>query len=236
MFLSYGVRRTPYDTRTLYDAQVAGELNRDRVVAAGLAVADRKGVAAVSMRTLAKALGVGAMSLYHYFESKDALLDAMVDVVYGEMELPPSGSDWRSALRTVAISTRTTLSRHRWALSVLESRTSPGPANLRHHDAVLGCLRDAGFSLLTATYAYSTLDSYVYGFVLQEAQLPFDSPEELAAVADAMLAELPAEAYPNLAATIVELRDSGYAFGQSFEIGLDLVLDGLERLLDAPDR
>lgn len=219
-----------YATRTLYDAQVTGELSRDRVVLAGVELADREGLEALSMRTLAKALGVGAMSLYHYVESKDVLLDGMVDVVYAEMTLPRDDVAWRDALREVAVSARETLSHHRWAIAVLESRARPGPANLRHHDAVLGCLRQAGFSILRATHAYSTLDSYVYGFVLQETQLPFDDPAELAAVADAMLDGFPTDEYPNLAATMVELRDSGYAFGQSFDVGLELVLDGLERL------
>jgi len=211
-------------------------LSRERVVAEALALADRDGLEALSMRNLAQELGVGAMSLYHYVESKDALLDAMVDAVYAELDVPRPDRDWRDALRRTAVSTRETLTRHRWALPVMESRLQPGPANLRHHDAVLGCLRAAGFSVVHATYAYSIVDSYVYGFVVQEQQLPFDTPEELAAVAQAMLAELPAEEYPNLAETIRELSRSGFAFAQAFDVGLELVLDGLERLLEASDR
>jgi AcrR family transcriptional regulator len=132
------------------------------------------------MRRLAGALGAGAMSLYYYVASKEELLDAMIDVVFGEIELPPEGTDWQSAMRRRAVSARQVLARHPWAIGLMGSRTSPGPANLRHHEAVTACLRRAGFSVLMATHANWLLDSYVYGLALQEASLPFDTAGELA--------------------------------------------------------
>lgn len=161
--------------------------------------------------------------------NKDDLLDGMVDVVYGEIDLP-MGPDWKTAMRGRAISARQVLARHPWAIALMESRTAPGPANLRHHDAVLGVLRDAGFSTQAATFAYSLLDCYIYGFALQEASLPFGAPDELATMSDAIVALLPADEYPHLREAAVELPASGFSFVDQFETGLDLLLDGLHRL------
>lgn len=205
-------------------------LTRARVLEAAVELADRDGLATLSMRRLGEALGVEAMSLYHHVANKDALLDGMVDVIYDEIELPLDDPDWRSAMRRRAISARAVLRRHRWAIALMESRTSPGPANLRHHDAVLGCLRRAGFSIpLTAT-AYSVLDSYVYGFALQEATLPFDSGEETAELAEELIGQFDDGAYPHLTELAVEhVLVPGYDYGDEFAVGLDLVLDGLAR-------
>src|ERR1700749_5007350 len=148
-------------------------LNRERVLAAAVCLADGNGDESLTMRRPGQAVGVKAMSIYNHVASKEDLLDGMINVVFNEIELPSRGDSWQAAMRQRAISIRTVLSRHRWAIGLMESRTSPGPATLRHHDAVLGCLRDAGFSVELAAHAYSVLDSYIYGFALQERGLPF---------------------------------------------------------------
>jgi AcrR family transcriptional regulator len=207
-------------------------LSRQRVIDAAVAVADERGVTAVSMRNVAERLGVEAMSLYHHVANKDAILDGIVDAVFGEIELPEPDLDWRTAMRRRATSARDTLSRHSWALGLMESRRNTGPATLRHHDAVIGSLRAAGFSITDAVHAVSVIDSYVYGFALQEQQLPFETPEELADAASELVRRMPADAYPHLRETAVEqaLR-SGYTYADEFAFGLELILDGLERLL-----
>ena len=186
------------------------------------------------MRKLGEALGVEAMSLYNHVANKDDLLDGMIDVVFGEIDLPAGEADWKTAMRQRAISARRVLSRHRWAIGLMESRTSPGPATLRHHDAVIGCLREAGFSIELAAHAFSVLDSYIYGFALQEASLPFDTPErDRRAGRRTILAQFPADEYPHLAElTIEHVLQPGYDYGDEFEFGLDLILDGLERTSD----
>src|ERR1700757_4558411 len=142
-------------------------LSRDQVLRAAVAIADESGMAALSMRKLGEAVGVEAMSLYNHVTNKGDLLDGMIDVVFSEIDLPPGGADWKTAMRQRALSVRDVLSRHRWAIGLMESRTSPGPATLRHHDAVIGCLRRAGFSIELTAHAYALLDSYIYGFALQ---------------------------------------------------------------------
>jgi AcrR family transcriptional regulator len=205
-------------------------LSRQRVLQAAVALADRDGVGALSMRRLAQELGVEAMSLYHHVAGKDAILDGIVDVVFGEIELPPGEVGWRAAMRRRAISAREVLRRHPWATGLMESRPTPGPATLRHHDAVLGILRNAGFPVELAAHAYSVLDSYIYGFALQESSLPFHTPEETAEVAETIMAGLPADAYPHLTEIMVEhALQPGYDYGDEYLFGLDLILDGLER-------
>jgi AcrR family transcriptional regulator len=212
-------------------------LSRDRIVRTAAAFADEHGLEALSMRKLGEAAGVEAMSLYNHIAGKEDLLDGMVDLVFSEIDLPPAGEDWKTAMRRRAISVRVVLLRHRWAVGLMESRTSPGAATLRHHDAVLGCLRDAGFSLELAAHAYAALDSYIYGFALQERGLPFDTPEEAAALAQVMVAQFPADAYPHLAEfTFGHVLQPGYDFGSEYEYGLSLVLDGLEKAHTAAQR
>jgi AcrR family transcriptional regulator len=207
-------------------------LTRRRILDAALALADRDGVRSLSMRKLALELGVEAMSLYHHVANKDDLLDGMVDLVFGEIELPTGEADWKAAMRRRAVSARAALRRHPWAIGLMESRSTPGPATLRHHDAVLGILRTAGFPVELAAHAYAVLDSYIYGFALQEAGLPFQTPEELAAVGDTILSQLPAEELPYFTEIAVEhALQPGYDFGNEFEFGLDLILDGLDRAL-----
>ena len=218
-------------TQTGPDVAPRTPLTRQRVLRAAVALADRGGVGALSMRKLAQELGVEAMSLYHHVANKDAILDGLIDLVFGEIDLPVGEADWKAAMRRRAISTREVLRRHPWATGLMESRSTPGPATLRHHDAVLGILRNAGFPLELAAHAYSLLDSYIYGFALQETSLPFSTPEETAEVAQAMMAEFPAGAYPHLTEIAVEhVLQPGYSYASEYLFGLDLILDGLERL------
>lgn len=208
-------------------------LNRERVLRAALALADANGIESLTMRKLGEAVGVEAMSLYNHVPSKADLLDGLVDQVFGEIELPASGNNWKAAMRQRAIEVRAVMSRHRWAIGLMESRTSPGPATLRHHDAVLGCLRHAGFPVELAAHAYSALDSYIYGFALQEATLPFNTGSETSELAQAILAPFPAAEYPHLAElTFEHVLKPGYDYGSEYEFGLDLILDGLDRALD----
>lgn len=213
--------------------QVASDagLSKQRVVDEAIRLADREGVDGLSMRRLAGALGAGAMSLYHYVANKDELLDAMVDIVFEEIELPPEETDWKSAMRRRAVSARQVLARHPWAVGLMESRTSPGPANLRHHEAVTACLRRAGFTVLAATHANWLLDSYVYGCALQEAGLPFDTADELAEMAeDVYLPQLPPDEFPYLSESAAALVAAGWDPAEEFIFGLDLVLAALEPL------
>lgn len=204
-------------------------LTRQRVVEAAIGLADATGAEALSMRKLGESLGVEAMSLYNHVRNKEDLLDAMVDAVYAEIPLPDPAGGWRDELRPRYLATREVLLRHRWAIPLMESRATPGPANLAHHEAVLACLRANGFSLARAAHAYSVLDGYVYGFVLTEKALPFDG-DDVAEVAQAMLAQFPVDRFPNLAAMASEhVIQPGYDYGDEFGWGLDLILDGLER-------
>jgi AcrR family transcriptional regulator len=206
-------------------------LSRRRVVGEAIRLADREGVEGLSMRRLAGDLGAGAMSLYHYVTSKEELLDAMIDMVFAEIEFPLEETDWQSAMRRRAVSARQVLARHPWAIGLMESRTSPGPANLHHREAVTACLRSAGFSIVMATHANWLLDSYVYGFALQEATLPFDTADELADVTeDVFLPQLPADEFPYLHESAVALVAAGYDPAEEFIFGLDLVLNALEPL------
>jgi AcrR family transcriptional regulator len=208
-------------------------LSRERVLQAAVALADANGIESLSMRRLGQELGVEAMSLYNHVANKDDLLDGMIDVVFTEIPLPQEASGWKMAMRQRAIAVRAALSRHRWAIGLMESRTTPGPATLRHHDAVIACLRGAGFSIALVAHAYSVLDSYIYGFALQERNLPFDTPEETSQLAEAILAQFPADQYPHLAElTIEHVLQPGYDYAEEYEYGLELILDGLER---APD-
>ena len=206
-------------------------LTRERVLHSAVALADASGSETLSMRKLGEALGVEAMSLYNHVANKEDLLDGMIDVVFAEIDLPTGWADWRAAMRQRAISARRVLSRHGWAIGLMESRSSPGRATLRHHDAVIGCLRDAGFSIELAAHAFSVLDSYIYGFALQERSLPFPTPEQTAGLAQDILASFPADRYPHLAElTARHVLQPGYDYGDEFEFGLDLILDGLERI------
>ncbi|MEU9987107.1 TetR/AcrR family transcriptional regulator [Streptomyces sp. NPDC048045] len=205
-------------------------LTRERVLRAAVELADAGGLETLSMRKLGEAVGVEAMSLYNHVANKEDLLDGMVDLVFGEVDLPTPGDDWRQAMRQRAISMRHVLSRHRWAIGLMESRSHPGPATLRHHDAVLGCLRQGGLSLALTAHAVSVLDSFIYGFALQEKTLPFDTPDETAELAESIMSGFGDGEYPYLTeiATAHVMRP-GYAYGEEFEFGLDLILGGLQQ-------
>ncbi|MCW7941321.1 AcrR family transcriptional regulator [Streptomyces hygroscopicus] len=217
--------------RTARDRAPRTPLSRQKVLHAAVALADGSGLEALSMRKLGEAVGVEAMSLYTHVANKEDLLDGMIDLVFSEIDLPSLEDDWKTAMRQRAVSARRALSRHRWAIGLMESRASPGPATLRHHDTVLGCLRGAGFSVALTAHAYSALDSYVYGFALQERSLPFEGHNETAELAQAILKRAPADQYPHLAELTTEhVLRPGYDYGDEFEFGLDLILDGLERV------
>ncbi len=205
-------------------------LSRDRVLRAALALADEGGVEAVSMRRLGQVLGVEAMSLYKHVADKEAILDGIADLVMDEVEVPSPDLDWRTSIRRSAISAHEAFRRHPWAGLVLESRLNPGPARLRYLDAVVGILRGAGFDTPTVARAFMALDSHTYGFTMQELALPFDAASA-PGVAEEMTTRVFADGYPNLAA-MAELAMSGAQL-LDFEFGLDLLLDGLERLRPA---
>ena len=210
----------------------APALSRDRIVEAAVAVADGGGLSAVSMRNVGDQLGVRAMSLYHHVANKDEILDALADWVFAQIWLPELDDPWRPAMVARADSARAVLFEHGWALGLIESRRNPGPALLRHHDTVLGCLLANGFSMRLASHAFSVLDAYIYGFVVTELSLPF-APDEGAADFAAEL-DLPFEAYPHMARMLTELvfTDS-YDFGDEFGYGLHLILDQLDSRLTA---
>jgi AcrR family transcriptional regulator len=207
-------------------------LSTDKVVAIAVALADKGGIESVSMRALARKSRVVPMALYKHVANKEDLLDGMVDVVFGEVEFPFNGADWRTGMRQRAMSMRDALLRHRWAIGLMESRTRPGPANLRHHNLVMQCLREADFPFWTAIRAYNAMDSYIYGSLLRQQNVPFETPEEAVEMAAEVMAPPSlAEEYPYLAEVVAELAKSGFDFGEEFESGLDLVLDGIERLI-----
>ncbi len=215
-------------TDAVVGAEPRKRLSRERVLGAAIAHADAGGLDAITMRTLAEMLEVAPMALYRHVASKDDLVDAMVDVVFSEIGVPSGGGDWKTSMRKRAISVRDALARHPWAVGLMESRRTPGPANLRHHDAVIGRLRAAGFDVAMAAHAYSLLDSYIYGFALTKVNLPFET-ESAGEVAEAMLEPFPVNEYPNLVEFLAEhVMKPGYDYGDEFTYGLELILDGLE--------
>jgi AcrR family transcriptional regulator len=210
-------------------------LTRERVLRAAVELADREGLESLTMRKLANELGAGAMSLYHYVPNKEQLLAGMIDLVFGEIEVPTADVEWKTALRRRALSTRAALNRHRWAVGRMEG-THTGLANARVHDAVLGCLRRAGFSIETTIQAMSVQDAYIYGFALQEKDVPFETAQEGAAVAQRQGwdDEALAREFPYLAEVVAgHVAKVGYDFTEAFEYGLDLILDALEQRRDA---
>jgi AcrR family transcriptional regulator len=204
------------------------------VVRAAIDLADRNGIDSLSMRQLGQELGVEAMSLYNHVQNKDDILNGMVDVVFSEIDLPTDGAEWSAAMRQRAISARQALLRHPWAIGLMESRVQPGPATLRHHDSVLRNLRNAGFSIPMTAHAYSVLDSYIYGFTLNELSLPFTSSEDVAEVATNILRDTATNEYPHLAEIAIEhAMKPGYDYGDEFEFGLNLIIEGLQRVRDS---
>ena len=204
-------------------------LTRQRALSTAVALADAEGLGSLSMRKLAQELGVEAMSLYHHVANQEDILDGMVDLVFAEIELPSDGTEWKTAMRQRAESARAALTRHPWAISIMDSRTSPGPATLRHHDAVIGSCRKAGFPVQMAAHAFSLIDSYIYGFVLQEVNLPFDDSMDLEDVVESMMLPYSAGDYPHLVELTKEyILQPGYSYGNEFDYGLGLILNSLE--------
>jgi AcrR family transcriptional regulator len=206
-------------------------VNRERTLEVALAVADGEGIEAVTMRRLGRELGVEAASLYHHVNSKDQILDGLVDVVAAEIELPEPSTEWREAVGQRAHRTRAVLLRHPWAVSLMASRNSPGPATLGLLESGIRCFREGGFSIRAAAHAISTVDSYVHGFVLQEVNLPFRNESELAAMTTAIMGAFPASTFPYLFEMTVEhVLQPGYDYGREFDSGLTLVLNGVAAL------
>ncbi len=209
-------------------------LSRERVLRAAVAIADATGIGSLTMRSLAHELGVKPMALYYHVANKEEILDGIVDLVFSEIEAPSADGDWRSEIIRRAESARRVLRRHPWAIGLMESRKTPGPETLRHHDATIGTLRAAGFSVEMTAHAYALLDSYIYGFALQEISLPFEGPETVVEVAEPMLQQFPADAYPHFAEMATEyILKPGYDFGNEFAFGLGVILDALTRSLSA---
>lgn len=211
-------------------------LTRERIVGAAVTLADEIGFESCSMRKIAEELDAAPMALYRHVVSKDDLLDGMIDVVFAEIDVPSGQPDWKAEMRQRAIETRAALSRHRWANGLMESRTNQGPANSRYHNDFMGCLREAGFPFRQAVHAYNAVQSYTYGFALQEKYLSFQTPEESVDVARMTIEEHAAE-YPYLAEVLAEFTSSGgYDYDYEFELALDLILDSVEQLKEQPSK
>jgi AcrR family transcriptional regulator len=202
-------------------------LSRERVLQAAIELADTGGIESLSMRKLAQELGVQAMSLYNHVEHKDDLLDGIVDMVVGEIEVPDFGVDWKTAMRRRSNSAHAVLLRHPWSTMPLVSRVNVGPAMLRYVDATLGCLKEAGFSLQMADYAWNAIDSHIYGFTLQELNFPFEKAD-YGKAAQQGLALIPVDKYPYLNQLTHQVIDGDYDGIHDFEFGLELILNGLE--------
>jgi AcrR family transcriptional regulator len=208
-------------------------LSRDRILRSALAVADEGGLDGVTIRSLAQRLGAKPMSVYHYVANKDEILDGLVDLVFAEIDLPEPTGDWRAQMTRRARSAIDVLGRHSWSIGLLESRTTPGPATLKHHDATIAALRAGGFSIEQTAHAYAVLDAYTYGFAVQLSSLPFEGPDGAADVAESIMAAMAAGEYPHLAEFAEQhALQPGYDFADEFEFGLDLVLDGLARMVE----
>ncbi|WP_084073451.1 TetR/AcrR family transcriptional regulator [Demequina sp. NBRC 110052] len=205
------------------------KLSKERIVDAAMELADRHGVEALTIRALAAELGSKPMTLYTHVDGKETLLDLMVERVFSEIDLPPEGLEWREAIRTRCRSARVVLVRHPWAVPLLESRRSPGPELLRHHEAMLATLERGGLSLPLMAHGYAILDSFVYGFAIEEANLPDLGGDGLSeAAADIAQAFMTGE-YPQLTRLAMEhVAQPDYSFGASFDVGLDMILAGLE--------
>jgi AcrR family transcriptional regulator len=204
-------------------------LSRERILQTALRLADQGGLDSISMRKLAQALGVEAMSLYNHVSSKDDVLDGIADLVVSEIEVPEIGGDWRLALRKRAISAHLVLRSHPWSPLLIASRVNVGPAMLRYVNATLGCLREAGFSYEQADRAWNALDSHIYGFTLLELNFPLD-PSEFVSAATQFMPMLPRTQYPYMHELTQRVIDGEHRGTQSFEFGLDMLLSGLEHV------
>jgi AcrR family transcriptional regulator len=208
-------------------------LSRERVLRAAIALADQGGLESLSMRKLGQELGVEAMSLYHHVANKDDLLDGIVDAVTSEIEVPSEGYDWKEAIRRTAISSHDVFVRHRWSCSLMMRRARVSPDRMRWMEAVLRTFREAGFSADMTHHAYHAIDSHITGFTLWQVSMPFETKEELVDMAEGFLKEIPVDQYPYVIEHAEQhLAPSSPDGKTEFEFGLDLILDGLERLLE----
>ena len=215
-------------------AEERAPLSAERVIDGAVGLADEIGIDAFTIRKLAEAIDVKPMTIYHHLPNKEAIIDGMVDRVFDEIDLPPTELDWRAAMVVRCRSMRRVLADHPWASPLMESRTNPGPATLRHHDAVLGCLRLGGFSLGLTAHAYATIDAFLYGFALQEATLPATGGAEMDELAGSMVEAMPTDELPHLVEfTLDHVLQPGYEFSEAFEFGLGGILDGLQHAVDA---
>ncbi|MFF2393868.1 TetR/AcrR family transcriptional regulator C-terminal domain-containing protein [Nocardia sp. NPDC058114] len=205
-------------------------LTRERVLRAAIDLADQQGLAALSMRNLAKTVGVEAMSLYNHVANKDDLYDGIIDLVVAEIYVPRAGGDWQAELRRRAASAHEVLLSHRWATGLLGSRINVGPAMLRYVDATLGCLITAGFTYEQADRAWNALDSHIYGFTVQAVNFPLD-PAEYASAAQQFLPLVPAETHPHMHALAARVIAGTHSGAADFTFGLELILEGLAGLL-----
>lgn len=208
-------------------------LNRERVVQAAAELADERGIDSVTMRELGRRLGVEAASLYNHVAGKDDLLNGMADLAAAEIELPSRDVGWKDAMRRRAVSARRVFLRHRWAAALLDSREWRGLYSLLYADRVLGALIEAGFSPVLASWAFIALDSYIYGFERQRSNFSQSDDVDTIEVAEEVLATIPQGEYSSLAAVAMEYADKPYDEDAAFEFGLGLMLDSLERRLEA---
>ncbi len=208
-------------------------LSKERVLRTAMAIADQGGIDSLSMRRLAQELGVEAMSLYHYVSSKDDILNGIVEIVVAEIELPSGGKDWRAAVRSSAISFHDALARHRWAANLIMSGIGVGTARVRYMEALLGRLREAGFSANMTHHAYHALDSHIMGSTLWAAGYSALAKADPGAV-QRFVQKLPVADYPYFAEHVDQHLTKSARDGVSeFEFGLDLILDGLEKVRSA---
>jgi AcrR family transcriptional regulator len=208
-------------------------LTRQRVLEGAVALADRIGMEGFTIRKLAAELDTKPMTIYHHLPNKEAIIDGMVDLVFAEIDVPPTDVDWKTAITHRARSARAVLASHPWATPLMESRENPGPATLGHHDAVLGCFRGGGFSIEMTAHAYAVVDAFIYGFALQEASLPATGGEDMTELAGVITEQFGPGQYPHLLEFTVEhVLTPGYDFTNEFEFGLALILDGLAAALD----
>lgn len=206
-------------------------LSTERVLRAALALADAAGTEVLTMRRLGQELGVEAMSLYKHVANKDAILDGIVDLVVGEIALPHPRNGWKSAMRRRGISAHQVLMRHRWACPLIMSRINTGPAMMTYVDATLGTLRAAGFSVQLADHAWTAMDSHVYGHTMQRLTSPIE-PQDYGEAAREHAPKIPPGAYPHLTELAIHVAEGHYNGIVDVTFGLELILDGLERLLD----
>lgn len=226
-------RSTPERGAKAARPRARAPLSRERVLSTAVSLADRGGLESLSMRKLAVALRVEAMSLYHHVASRDDLLDGMVERVVAEIEAPEPGVQWKEAMRRRSISAHAVLGRHPWATALLMSRINVSPVMLHYIDATVGCLRQAGFSIALADRAWNALDCYIYGFTLHEQKFPLE-PEDYASGARSFLPMLSPETYPYMREMAEKVADGSHDGRMDFGFGLELILDGLERLLGVP--